>query len=125
MGFGAFVMVNLSNNEAGNSDFTSPPQCAIMLSLGAICSKSSPKWGLSHVVTRPSTVASLRVNAIFVVRAPTLSQLNSLPSRDSWAGGKKDANKSGPAETKSLGRIGRTVYHRYPRECLLLFVICF
>src|SRR5579864_5176274 len=106
MGPAEFVIVNLSNNCVAKRDFTSPPQWAIIRSLEARGSKSSPKWGLSHVVIKASAGASLRMNAILVVRAAILSQLNERLKRAWWAGGKKDANKAGPAETKSLGRIG-------------------
>jgi hypothetical protein len=58
------------------------------------------------VVNRLSVIASSRVNAMLIVRAPILSQANNLLNRVSWAGGKKEANKSRPAETKSLGRMG-------------------
>jgi hypothetical protein len=106
MGPAEFVIVSLSNNWVANRDFTSPPQWAIIRSLEALGSRSSPKRGLSHVVIKASASASLRMNATFVVRAEILSQLNERLKRAWWAGGKKDANKAGPAETKSLGRMG-------------------
>jgi len=43
---------------------------------------------------------------MLVVRAAILSQVNERLNRASCAGGKKEANKSRPAETKSLGRMG-------------------
>ena len=46
------------------------------------------------------------MNAVLVDRAAVLSQLNERLNRASWTGGKKEANKSGPAETRSLGRMG-------------------
>jgi hypothetical protein len=106
MGPAEFVIVNLSNNRVANRDFTSPPQWAIIRSLGALGSNSSPNFGLSQVVIKPSAIARLRVNAILVARAAILSQLNERLNRASCAGGKKEANKAGPAETKSLGRMG-------------------
>src|SRR5437868_5814903 len=123
MGPAEFVIVNLSNNCAAKREFTSPPQWAIIRSLEARGSKSSPNWGLSHVVIKASASASLRRNATFVVWAEILSQLNERLKRAWWAGGKKDANKAGPAETKSLGRmveqfnIGRAIY-----ACLYLLL---
>ena len=46
------------------------------------------------------------MNALLVEWAAVLSQLNERLNRASWAGGKKELNKAGPAETKSLGRMG-------------------
>ena len=46
------------------------------------------------------------MNAVLVDRAAVLSQLNERLNRASWTGGKKERNKAGPAETKSLGRMG-------------------
>jgi hypothetical protein len=106
MGPAEFVIVNLSNNWVAKRDFTSPPQWAIIRSLEALGSRSLPKRGLSHVVIKASASASLRMNATFVVWAEILSQLNERLKRAWWAGGKKDTNKAGLAETKSLGRMG-------------------
>ena len=106
MGPAELVIVNLSNNRVAKRDFTSPPQWAIIRRLGVCRSKSSPKCGLSQVVIKASVIASWRVNALLVEWAAVLSQLNERLNRASWAGGKKELNKAGPAETKSLGRMG-------------------
>src|SRR5205814_919181 len=105
IGPAAFVMVNLSNNGAANRDFTSPPQWAIMRNLGALWRISSRNRGLSHVVIRASAAASLRLKAVVAVRAESLSHLNKRFRRAWWAGGKKDSNKSCPAETTTRGRM--------------------
>jgi hypothetical protein len=60
---------------------------------------------------------------MLVVRAPVLSQANERLNRATCAGEKKEANKSPPAETKSLGRMGEqfTIAKRVNACFYLLF----
>src|SRR5215510_7886432 len=97
-------MINLSKRDRAKRDFTSPPQCPIILSCGARVSKSSAKRGLSQVVISTCDAANCLRRRGVISGDPSLCQWKRRDNRRCKAGGKNEPKSSRPAHTTSFRR---------------------